>query len=161
MASSGYQSTTYGNFSEVNLNDPAEVYIDQILNKGMCSHQKRQKGYGDTLRNRRDKHLLTKQPEEREMEASIKTRFSQVNKQTKQMQQELHSIQNHLYKVKKSQPGKPENMQSQSLQEIDDLLIQGDNSVTDEEEEKDKILKPEEIESDSIDLIPIEILEKN
>ena len=110
MASSGYQSTTYGNFSEVNLNDPAEVYIDQILNKGMCSHQKRQKGYGDTLRNRRDKHLLTKQPEEREMEAYIKTRFSQVNKQTKQMQQELHSIQNHLYKIKKSQPGKPANM---------------------------------------------------
>ena len=146
-APSGYRSTIYGNSSlKTQLQDPAEIYVDKILSKGKCGHQKRMKGFGETMRHRRDQRLLTKQPGERRVEAAIKTRLIEVRKQTKQMNNDLHSIENRMYKVPKVIPVKKE------IQEIDRLLMRRSSEIEDDDSKEWRREGPEEMGSKTFDL---------
>ena len=43
-------------------NDPAEIYVDSILQRSKCTHAQRLLGFDETVRYKRDARLLTKQP---------------------------------------------------------------------------------------------------
>ena len=42
--------------------DPAEIYVDSILQRSKCTHAQRLLGFDETVRYKRDARILTKQP---------------------------------------------------------------------------------------------------
>ena len=119
--------------ASVSMDDPAQIYVNQILPHGKCSHYQKLTKMSERERFKRDQKVIAKIRSSHSLALSMDKRnsesvdrFTEIRKQTKALNQSLRSIIKQFHNRPEGERGRPHKILLQhpsiTKQEIDALL---------------------------------------